>query len=99
MSSISEKLDRLSPLQRAVYALKETRGKLERLERAQTEPIAIIGMGCRFPGGAHDPESFWQILHQGIDTITEVPASRWDAAAYYDSNPDTPGKMYARQGF
>ena len=51
MSSISEKLDQLSPLQRAVYALKETRGKLERLEQAQTEPIAIVGVGCRFPGG------------------------------------------------
>ena len=98
MSSISEKLDQLSPLQRAVYALKETRGKLERLEQAQTEPIAIVGMGCRFPGGANDPESFWQILHNGIDTIKEVPASRWDIDVYHDPNPETPGKMYVRQG-
>ena len=98
MSSISEKLDQLSPLQRAVYALKETRGKLERLEQAQTEPIAIVGVGCRFPGGANNPESFWQILHHGIDTIKEVPASRWDVDAYYDPEPETSGKMYTRQG-
>ncbi len=98
MSSISEQLNRLSPLQRAVYALKETRCKLERLERTQTEPIAIVGMGCRFPGGANDPESFWQILHHGIDTVKEVPASRWNIDAYYDPDPATLGKMYVRQG-
>ncbi len=98
MSSISEKLDQLSPLQRAVYALKETRGKLERLEQKQTEPIAIIGVGCRFPGGANNPESFWQILHHGIDTIRDVPASRWDVDAYYNPDPATSGKMYTRQG-
>ncbi|MBE9169284.1 acyltransferase domain-containing protein [Pleurocapsales cyanobacterium LEGE 06147] len=98
MSSISKKLDQLSPLQRAVYALKETRCQLERLERAHTEPIAIVGMGCRFPGGANDLDSFWQILHEGIDTITEIPSSRWDVDTYYDPNPETPGKMYARQG-
>lgn len=98
MSSISEKLDRLSPLQRAVYALKETRCKLDRLERARTELIAIVGMGCRFPGGANNPESFWQILHHGIDTIAEVPAERWNVDAYYDADPATLGKMYVRQG-
>ncbi len=98
MSSISQKLDQLTPLQRAVYALKETRSKLEQLEHQQTEPIAIIGMGCRFPGGAHDPESFWQLLHHGVDAIGEVPSQRWDIDAYHDPNPETPGKMYARQG-
>ena len=51
-----------------------------------------------FLGGANNPESFWQILHHGIDTIKEVPASRWDVDAYYDPEPETSGKMYTRQG-
>jgi acyl transferase domain-containing protein len=98
MSSIPQKLDQLNPLQRAVYALKETRVKLDTLEYQRTEPIAIIGIGCRFPGGAHDPVSFWELLHHGIDAIGEVPPQRWDVDAYYDPNPETPGKMYTRYG-
>lgn len=98
MSRISERFGQMSPLKQALLALEKMSAKLERLERAKTEPIAIVGMGCRFPGGANDPESFWQLLHNGIDTITEVPASRWDIDAYYDPNPETVGKMYVRQG-
>jgi len=91
-------VDQLSPSQRALFALKELRAKLDAMERAQTEPIAIIGMGCRFPGGANDPQAFWRLLHDGVDAIIEVPADRWDVEAYYDPNPDTPGKMYTRWG-
>jgi malonyl CoA-acyl carrier protein transacylase len=98
MNSISERVDQLSPLQRALLALKEARAKLEAVERAKTEPIAIIGMGCRFPGDANNPEAFWQLLRNGVDAIGEVPADRWDIDAYYDPDPDTPGKMYARYG-
>jgi len=98
MNSISERVDQLSPLQRALLALKEARAKLEAAERAKTEPIAIIGMGCRFPGNANNPEAFWQLLRNGVDAIREVPADRWDIDAYYDPDPDTPGKMYARYG-
>ncbi len=98
MTNINDKLDQLSPLQRAVYALKETRSQLDALQRQQSEPIAIVGMGCRFPGGAEDLETFWQILYHGVDAIQEVPKERWDIDAYYDSNPDAPGKMHTRQG-
>src|SRR5712692_889292 len=59
---------------------------------AKTEPIAIIGIGCRFPG-AHDPEAFWRLLRDGVDVITEVPAERFNLHAFYDPNPATPGKM------
>nr|WP_322692483.1 non-ribosomal peptide synthetase/type I polyketide synthase [Nostoc sp. DedSLP03] len=61
------------------------------------EPIAIIGIGCRFPG-AKDPESFWQLLRSGVDAIKKVPSDRWDIDALYDPNPDTPGKMNTRWG-
>ncbi|MEQ8971994.1 MAG: beta-ketoacyl synthase N-terminal-like domain-containing protein [Coleofasciculus sp. C1-SOL-03] len=98
MNRISETRDPLSPLHRALLALKDARAKLEAVKRAQTEPIAIIGMGCRFPGNAHNPEAFWQLLRHGVDAIREVPPDRWDIKAYYDPDPDTPGKMYSRYG-
>ncbi len=61
------------------------------------EPIAIIGIGCRLPG-ASDPESYWQLLSNGVDAITEVPADRWNIDAVYDPNPKVPGKMSTRWG-
>ena len=62
------------------------------------EPIAIVGIGCRFPGGGNDPEAFWSLLAEGVDVITQVPAERWDIDRYYDPDPETPGKMYTRWG-
>jgi len=62
-----------------------------------SEAIAVIGLGCRFPG-AEGPEAFWRLLSEGIDAITEVPPERWDINAYYDPDPDTPGKMVTRWG-
>jgi acyl transferase domain-containing protein/SAM-dependent methyltransferase len=61
------------------------------------EPIAIIGIGCRFPN-ANNPESFWKLLHNGIDAIAQVPKDRWDVDAFYDPDPATPGKMNTRWG-
>jgi acyl transferase domain-containing protein len=61
------------------------------------DAIAIIGIGCRFPG-ASDPDTFWQRLREGFDAITEVPRSRWDIDAFYDARPATPGKMNTRWG-
>jgi myxalamid-type polyketide synthase MxaB len=62
------------------------------------EPIAITGIGCRFPGGVHDPNSFWHLLRTGIDAITEVPASRWNIDQYYNADPTKPGKTNTRWG-
>ena len=98
MTRMPEIVDQLSPLQRAVYALQTMRSKLDAIEHSRTEPIAIIGMGCRFPGGANDPEALWELLRNGVDAVTELPGDRWDIAAYYDPEPDTPGKMYTRWG-
>ncbi|VFM97882.1 MAG: Acyl transferase domain-containing protein [Candidatus Kentron sp. G] len=61
------------------------------------EPIAIVGMGCRFPGGASSPDRFWDLLVRGIDAIVDVPGDRWDERKYYSPNPNRPGKMHARQ--
>ncbi len=63
----------------------------------QKEPIAIIGLGCRLPGG-NNPQEFWQILCNGVDAITEVPKSRWDLEAYYDPDPSQPHKMTTKWG-
>jgi acyl transferase domain-containing protein/acyl-CoA synthetase (AMP-forming)/AMP-acid ligase II/acyl carrier protein len=61
------------------------------------DAIAIIGMGCRFPG-ANNPDEFWRLLHDGVDGISEVPADRWSNQTYYDQNAATPGKMNTRWG-
>jgi acyl transferase domain-containing protein len=53
-------------------------------------PIAVIGMGCRFPGGANDPQSFWDLMENGIDAIVEAPIDRWDIGKYTEKQPDLP---------
>jgi len=65
----------------------------------QQEPIAIIGMGCRFPGGIHTLQDFWQLLVNGEDTLGHIPNDRWDVDAYYDPEVSVPGKIYVRQGY
>jgi acyl transferase domain-containing protein/surfactin synthase thioesterase subunit len=61
------------------------------------ERIAMIGIGCRFPG-AESPDKFWQLLQDGVDAVTEVPGDRWDVDAFYDPQPGRPGKMNTRWG-
>jgi acyl transferase domain-containing protein/SAM-dependent methyltransferase len=74
----------------------------ERLEQAETnrspQPIAIVGIGCRFPGGVTDAESYWELLAEGRDAISEVPSDRWDADAFYDEDWRTPGRMATKWG-
>lgn len=60
--------------------------------------VAVVGIGCRFPGGANSPERYWRLLCDGTDAITEVPRDRFDLAEVYDADPGTPGKIYARWG-
>lgn len=62
------------------------------------EPIAIIGMGCRFPGNAHTPQAFWQLLLDEKDTVSKVPLSRWEHHQFYHPDPTLPGKMYTAEG-
>ncbi|WP_018262949.1 type I polyketide synthase [Methylobacterium sp. WSM2598] len=78
--------------------LKGLRAQVDTLERQRDEPIAIVGMGCRFPGGAHDPDSFWDLLRGGRHGMVPIPKDRWDADAFYDPEPGRPGKTYVRTG-
>lgn len=87
----------LTPLQRAFLALEETRAKLDRFQRKEREPIAIVGIGCRTPGDGDTPDNLWRVFRDGVDGIGPVPPNRWDADAVYDSNVDTPGKTITRQ--
>ncbi|HEY3062327.1 MAG TPA: SDR family NAD(P)-dependent oxidoreductase, partial [Chloroflexota bacterium] len=59
--------------------------------------IAIVGIGCRFPGGADSPDTFWDLLRDGTDAVIDVPSDRWDVDAYYDPDPEA-GRIYTRRG-
>ncbi|HEY7511839.1 MAG TPA: SDR family NAD(P)-dependent oxidoreductase [Vicinamibacteria bacterium] len=96
--STAPRRDALTPEQQALVAVRAMKARLEAIEQARTEPIAIVGMGCRFPGGVEGAEAFWSALREGRDLVSEVPPDRWDIAAYYDPDPDAPGKMYTRHG-
>lgn len=98
MSDRFELGEDLSPTKRALLALKQMQSKLEALEKAKNEPIAIVGIGCRFPPLCDRPEDFWQLLIEGKSGISEVRCDRWDIDAYYNDDANTPGKMYSRYG-
>ncbi|WP_394846825.1 SDR family NAD(P)-dependent oxidoreductase [Pendulispora brunnea] len=69
------------------------------IEAATKEPVAIVAMGCRFPGGADSPEAFWKLLEGGKDAISGFPTNRgWDVDGLYDPDPDAHGKSYVREG-
>jgi acyl transferase domain-containing protein/NADPH:quinone reductase-like Zn-dependent oxidoreductase/short-subunit dehydrogenase/aryl carrier-like protein len=89
--------DHAALLKRSLQAIDQLQAKLAAVERERTEPIAIVGIGCRFPMG-DTPAAFWEMLNNGIDAVTEVPPERWDVDAYYDPDPDKPGKSYTRWG-
>ena len=83
---------------RALQAIEKLQAKLSAVEAAKIEPIAVVGMGCRFPGGSNSPAAFWELLSAGKDAITQVPSDRWNAEAYYDPDPDAPGKIVTQNG-
>jgi acyl transferase domain-containing protein/SAM-dependent methyltransferase/NAD(P)-dependent dehydrogenase (short-subunit alcohol dehydrogenase family)/acyl carrier protein len=89
---------RIAMLSAEKRALLEQRLGNRKVESGAGEPLAIIGIGCRFPGGAVSPESFWSLLAGGVDAITEVPTDRWDADACYDPDWSKPGKASTRWG-
>ncbi|MCC3332253.1 type I polyketide synthase [Nocardia abscessus] len=69
--------EQTSPVKQALAAMRTLQTRLDRELMAKTEPIAVIGIGCRVPGGGCGPDEFWQLLDDGVDAITEVPPDRW----------------------
>jgi acyl transferase domain-containing protein len=98
MSMPEEPRDRRAVLKDALRAIEELQSRLDAAERARREPIAVVGMACRFPGGASTPEDYWRLLRDGGDAIREVPPERWDVERYYDPDPAVPGKTSTRWG-
>ncbi|MFF5900963.1 type I polyketide synthase, partial [Streptomyces argenteolus] len=86
-------------LRRATTDLRQVRRKLREAESREHEPIAIVAMSCRFPGGAGSPEELWDLVAAGTDTIADFPANRgWNVDDIYDPEPGKPGKSYAKTG-
>ncbi len=83
----------------SLKVITKLKNRITELENeASDEPIAIIGMGCSFPGGANSPEAFWKLLKDGRDAISKVPLSRWDVDEIYSEEAGVPGKMNTREG-
>jgi acyl transferase domain-containing protein/NAD(P)-dependent dehydrogenase (short-subunit alcohol dehydrogenase family)/acyl carrier protein len=85
-------------LKRAFVAIETLQARLADLEYERSEPIAVVGMGCRFPGGGNSPAQYWQLLRDGVDAISRVPADRGDADRYYDSDATRQGKVNTHNG-
>ncbi|MFF3862588.1 SDR family NAD(P)-dependent oxidoreductase [Streptomyces sp. NPDC002209] len=95
-----EDVDKLrSYLRRAVGDAQDLRERVRELEESAREPIAVVGVGCRFPGGVTSPEGLWGVVSEGVDAITEFPQDRgWDLEALYSADPETPGTTNTRSG-
>ncbi|MBF0451645.1 MAG: polyketide synthase dehydratase domain-containing protein [Candidatus Magnetomorum sp.] len=82
-------------LKRSLHTIETLKAKLN--DQRTIEPIAIIGMACRFPGGSNTPEKFWSFLENGKDGVIPVPEDRWHQKDFYDPNPEAPDKMYVNE--
>jgi amino acid adenylation domain-containing protein/non-ribosomal peptide synthase protein (TIGR01720 family) len=85
-------------LAEALVEIRRLRAERDDLAWRAREPIAVVGMACRFPGGAATPEAYWKLLAEGGDGIRPILPERWSVERYYAADKDAPGKMYVRSG-
>ncbi len=88
----------LDDMKRALVALRAAKGRIQELERARSEPIAIVGLSCRYPGGVDGPDALWKLLLEERGGIGPIPADRWDVDAWYDADRAKAGRTYVRHG-
>lgn len=85
-------------LQQAMRAIQVLEDRLRAKDAEAHAPIAVTGIGCRFPGGIAGADDFWRVLRDGVDVVGEIPASRWDIDRFHDPRPLAPGKIVTRDG-
>ncbi|MGE2718063.1 type I polyketide synthase [Mycolicibacterium litorale] len=90
--------DRRAIITEALRKIDDLSARLAVAEQGETEPIAVVGLGCRLPGGVSDPDGFWQLLQDGRSGVVRVPAQRWDADAFYSADNGVPGTICTREG-
>ncbi|MFG7940491.1 type I polyketide synthase [Streptomyces cacaoi] len=100
MQSDANNEDRLRDyLRRATAELRETRRKLDEVQAGDSEPIAVVAAGCRYPGGVHTPDDLWRLVADGVDAVGPFPTGRgWPLESLYDPDPANPGTATTRQG-
>jgi acyl transferase domain-containing protein len=90
--------DRRGIITDALRKIDDLSARLEVAEKGDTEPIAVVGIGCRFPGDVNTPAQYWEFLREGRSGVVRVPAERWDADAYYSADRSVPGTICTREG-